>query len=52
MNEPQRFYDTPPFVWPQVRAVDRGAPMRWLRKGLADLRAAPVASLFYGAALR
>jgi len=51
MNEPQRFYDTPPFVWPQVRAVGRDAPRRWLRKGFADLRAAPAASLFYGAVL-
>ena len=41
----------PPFVWPQVRAVGRDAPGRWLRKALADLRAAPAASLFYGAVL-
>lgn len=51
MNEPQRFYDTPPFAWPKVRAIGRDAPWRWLRAGLADLRAAPAASLFYGAVL-
>jgi uncharacterized membrane protein len=51
MNEPQRFYDTPPFVWPRARVVGRDAPRRWLRKAFADLRAAPGASLFYGAVL-
>jgi uncharacterized membrane protein len=43
--------ETPPYSWPQVRAIGRDAPRRWLRKGLADLRAAPAASLFYGAVL-
>lgn len=51
MNEPQRFYDTPPFAWPRVRAIGRDAPWRWLRAGLGDLRAAPAPSLFYGAVL-
>jgi uncharacterized membrane protein len=51
MNEPKRFYDTPPFAWPQVRRIGRDAPWRWLRAALADLRAAPAASLFYGAVL-
>jgi uncharacterized membrane protein len=36
---------------PAVRAVGRDAPWRWLRRGLADLRAAPAASLFYGGVL-
>ena len=43
--------DDQPFVWPQVRAIGMDAPRRWLRKALADLRAAPTASLFYGACL-
>ncbi|HUJ86935.1 MAG TPA: hypothetical protein VLX30_08810 [Burkholderiales bacterium] len=43
--------DTPPFAWPRVRAVGRDAPRRWLGKALGDLRAAPAASLFYGAVL-
>jgi uncharacterized membrane protein len=40
-----------PFVWPTVRRVDARAPLRWLRLGLSDLRAAPAASLFYGGVL-
>jgi len=40
-----------PFVWPRVRTVDARAPWRWLRAGWDDLRAAPAASLFYGAVL-
>jgi uncharacterized membrane protein len=51
MNEPERFYDGQPFVWPRVRHIGMDAPVRWLRKALADLRAAPAASLFYGACL-
>jgi uncharacterized membrane protein len=43
--------DDRPFAWPQVRAFGMDAPWRWLRAGLADLRAAPAASLFYGAVL-
>jgi uncharacterized membrane protein len=31
--------------------VGLAAPLRWLRAGLRDLRAAPLASLFYGATL-
>lgn len=30
------------------RILDRGAPLRWLREGYADLRHAPVQSLIYG----
>ncbi len=37
-----------PFVMPRVRAVASGAPWRWLALGVADLRAAPGPSLFYG----
>ncbi len=40
-----------PFVWPAVRTFGADAPWRWLSKGAADLRAAPAASLFYGAAM-
>ncbi len=43
--------DTAPFVWPRTRALAAGAPWRWLRAGWRDLRAAPFASLFYGAVL-
>lgn len=39
------------FVWPQVRRFGMDAPWRWLRAGWGDLRAAPAASLFYGAVL-
>jgi uncharacterized membrane protein len=35
-------------LFPEVRVVAPGAPWRWLALGLADLRAAPLASLFYG----
>ena len=41
----------PPFVWPTVRSVDAWAPLRWLRLGWGDLRAAPAASMFYGGVL-
>lgn len=36
---------------PGVRTAAPDAPWRWLRLGLADLRAAPVPSLFYGVVL-
>jgi len=38
-----------PFVAP-CRELDMGAPMRWVRLGMADLRRAPAASLIYGLA--
>jgi uncharacterized membrane protein len=34
--------------FPRPRQVDAGAPFQWIRLGLADLRACPGASLFYG----
>ncbi len=37
---------TSPF--PPVRRVDAGASLRWIAAGWRDLRAAPLASLFYG----
>jgi uncharacterized membrane protein len=37
--------------FPPIRSLAPGAPWRWLRRGWADLRAAPGASLFYGAVL-
>ena len=48
--------DAPPrteaaFAWPKVRAFGTDAPWRWLAKGVADLRGAPAASLFYGAVM-
>lgn len=36
--------------FPSVRRIDSTAPLRWLAAGWRDLRAAPAASLFYGAA--
>lgn len=39
---------TSPF--PKIRQIDLAAPLRWLAAGWRDLRAAPAASLFYGAA--
>jgi len=40
-----------PFIWPNVRVLAPGAPWRWLGAGWADLRAAPLPSLFYGVVL-
>jgi uncharacterized membrane protein len=37
--------------FPEVRTVGMDAPVRWLRSGWADLRKAPVPSLFYGVVL-
>jgi len=36
--------------FPPVRRIEPAAPLRWLAAGWRDLRAAPAASLFYGAA--
>jgi uncharacterized membrane protein len=36
--------------FPPVRQIDTAAPVRWLAAGWRDLRRAPSASLFYGAA--
>jgi uncharacterized membrane protein len=38
------------YQFPQVRIVSGGAPLRWLQRGWADIRRAPLASLFYGIA--
>lgn len=38
-------------AWPRVRRVGAGAPLHWLRLGLSDTLACPLASLFYGACL-
>lgn len=40
----------PPSPFPPVRSIDAAAPLRWIVAGWRDLRAAPAASLFYGAA--
>jgi len=34
--------------FPSVREVDAGAPLRWVSRGFADLKACPIPSLFYG----
>jgi len=36
--------------FPPIKPIGLGAPLRWLRAGLTDMRRAPAASLFYGAA--
>jgi uncharacterized membrane protein len=43
-------HDSEEGVFPTVRRVPVGAPLRWIAAGWADLRAAPGVSLFYGAA--
>ncbi|MCZ7565495.1 MAG: DUF2189 domain-containing protein [Burkholderiales bacterium] len=43
--------DEPASPFPEIRTVGLGAPVRWLRAGWRDLRAAPVPSLFYGVVL-
>lgn len=40
----------PASPFPPIRTVHPAAPLRWLRLGFGDLRRAPAASLFYGAA--
>lgn len=40
-----------PVALPQVRVVAPGAPWRWVAQGIADLRAEPGPSLFYGAVI-
>jgi uncharacterized membrane protein len=37
--------------FPAVRIIRADAPARWLKRGWGDLRAAPLASLFYGVVL-
>lgn len=41
--------DDPGLPFPAARQVSLGAPLRWLARGFADLRACPGPSLFYGA---
>ena len=38
-----------PSPFPPIKTITVGAPFRWLRSGLSDLRRAPAASLSYGA---
>lgn len=38
--------DDQPF--PSIRDIDLAAPLRWIGRGFADLRACPIPSLFYG----
>lgn len=35
-------------TFPTIRDVKAGSPLSWLRRGLSDLRACPIPSLFYG----
>lgn len=39
-----------PLPFPTIRQVDANAPFAWLRAGWGDMKRAPAASLFYGAA--
>ncbi len=50
MTKPNQDTGTLPFVAP-CRCIPAGAPLGWLRAGWADLKAAPRASLAYGATL-
>ncbi|WP_374493038.1 DUF2189 domain-containing protein [Zoogloea sp.] len=34
--------------FPTIRSIGLGAPFRWIARGLSDLKACPIASLFYG----
>lgn len=43
-------HDNPASPLAAINPVPVGAPFAWLARGIADLRAAPAASLFYGAA--
>ena len=38
-------------AFPEVRTIDAGRPVQWMRAGVADLMRAPGASLVYGAAI-
>jgi uncharacterized membrane protein len=42
--------DAQPVPFPTIRQVEASAPLDWLRAGWRDLKRAPAASLFYGAA--
>lgn len=48
MDTQQPDPEQPSSSFPAIREVDLDAPWRWLRLGWADLRANPLASLFYG----
>lgn len=48
MSESNNPAEDPGRPFPQAREVTIGAPLRWIALGIADLRASPIASLFYG----
>jgi uncharacterized membrane protein len=48
---PEQIAPVEEFRFPEVNVLQRGAAWRWLKAGWDDLRAAPGASLFYGAVL-
>lgn len=48
MSETKDAEESAPFRLPTVREVAPGAPWRWLQRGVADLKAAPGPSVFYG----
>jgi uncharacterized membrane protein len=48
MSESNTPAEAPGLPFPQARVVSVGAPLRWIARGMADLRASAVASLFYG----
>jgi len=49
-SPPKRDAAERPSPFPPINDVGPDAPLRWLAAGLADLRRAPAASMFYGAA--
>lgn len=48
MSESNTPAEDPGLPFPRAQEVTVGAPLRWIAQGFADLRANPVASLFYG----
>lgn len=48
MSETKDAAGTELFRMPTVKEVAPGAPLRWLSRGVADMKAAPGPSLFYG----
>lgn len=36
------------FTFPEIRLIEASRPFAWLKRGFADMTAAPLASLFYG----
>ena len=48
MSQPSELSERDNISVPKVRQVASGAPWRWVHKAVADMKAAPGPSLFYG----